>query len=168
MIHVYTGNGKGKTTAGMGLCARCAGYDKKIAIFQFMKTKESGECKTLSNCCDFFHSDIEFGFVYTMLPEELTIAKKTTVDLFEKFLKVYRDYDVVMLDEVFSAVECGFIPCDTLLEVCGFFKTTEKELILTGRNPGEKLINISDYVSEINLVKHPYDKKTPARKGVEF
>ena len=168
MIHIYTGNGKGKTTAGIGLCIRCSGYNKKVAVFQFLKTSSCGEYKALHDKFDFYYSDTEFGFVYNMTDDEKQIAHSSTYRLFLQFIELCDDYDIVMLDEVISAVNVGFIDIKYLLSVAEKFKTMNKELILTGRDPSDKLVNVADYVSEIKSVKHPYDFNVQAREGIEF
>lgn len=168
MIHIYTGDGKGKTTTGVGLCTRCLGHNKKVAIFQFMKTKNCGEYLTLNTKCDFYYSDIEFGFVFNMTDEEKEVASCSTYRLFEEFSEKYAEYDVILLDEIISAVELGFVNLSKLVNICEKFKNQERELILTGRNVPNKLIEVADYVSEIISVKHPYEKGIPARKGIEY
>lgn len=167
MIQVYTGNGKGKTTAALGLVLRAAGAGLKVYIGQFIKGKCYSEIKALKK---FKNIKIEqFGrgcFIKKKpQPQDIDLAKKG----FAKVKKIISSqiYDVVILDEINVALELRLV---NLKDVIALIQNTPKktELVLTGRNAHPQVIKIADLVSEIKNRKHYYKKGTKARRGIEF
>ncbi len=170
LIHIYCGDGKGKTTAAMGLAVRCAGRGKKVLITQFLKDNSSGEISILENIKNI---TIEKGepvtkFFKFMSPEEQTITKSEHSRRFKNIIykAVSDNYDILILDEIIAGINLELIELNDLIE---FLKNKPQglEVVMTGRNPNEKLIDISDYVSEIKAVKHPYEKGIGSRIGIE-
>ena len=177
MVHVYCGDGKGKTTAAMGLALRCAGNGGKVYIYQFLKNGSSGECSVLNGIegvtmAEGFQSA---KFVWNMNEEEKAEAAAYYKNKFREITALVRDgYDMLILDELMAAVGYDFVPIG---EVLSFFinKPRGCEGVVAGGNADEKLndaeerlIEAADYVSEIRKIKHPYDKGIQARKGIEF
>lgn len=170
LVHIYCGNGKGKTTAAMGLAVRASGRDKKVLITQFLKDNESGEItqlEKLSNI-DLFKGDPVKKFVKFMSPEEIFVTKNEHKRRFLEVTKkaVDENYDLLIMDEIIAATNLELINLDDVID---FLKNRPVglEVVMTGRNPNEKLIEIADYVSEMTCIKHPYDKGINARIGIE-
>ena len=170
MIHAYIGDGKGKTTAAVGLAVRYAGCGKKVEIIQFLKDGSSSECEILKNAfikvTSFMSTDSKF--FWEMNDEEKKHLKSEMQEAFLYAKNVAsNDTDMIVLDEICGAVENGLIEKYELAE---FLKNygREKEIVITGRTICEEIIEISDYVSEIRKIKHPYDKGITAKKGIEY
>ena len=167
LIHIYCGNGKGKTTAALGLCLRAHGRGKKVLWTSFLKDYNSGE----------FLSDMPFTlyrgvpitvFCWSMTPEEREAAAEEHARRLEALFQIARDesYDLLVLDEAVGAVEAGFLRVQRLLALLRD-KPERLEVVLTGRNPPPELIDAADYVSEMRVVKHPYKQGVGARRGIE-
>ncbi len=168
LIQVYTGNGKGKTTAALGQALRAAGRDKKVLIVQFMKKWDYGELHSLKQISQITIKT--FGtknFVYKGKAKEIDYqeAKKA----FEEGVSGARSgtYDMVIFDELNVAVDFGLIKIE---EVINFLKEKpeEVEVIITGRNASSELIDLADLVTEMREVKHPFQKGIKARIGIEY
>ena len=167
MIHIYTGNGKGKTTAAIGLGIRAAMAGKKVFIGQFIKGMEYSELKIVD-----YLPNIEiqqFGrdcFIYKEpTKEDIKIAKnglKICEEIIEK-----GEMDVVILDELNIAL---FFKLFTVEEVISVLNKRDEnmEIIITGRYAPKELINMADLVTEMVEVKHYYNKGIEARRGIEF
>lgn len=170
LIHIYCGDGKGKTTAAMGLTVRALGAGMKVVLTQFMKGDYSSELKVLKTIPELqlVHCEKNFGFVWNMTEEEKSEAKIAYRNQFEKAVKLAleTDADMLVMDEFMSCYELGFLDRNKALE---FLKNKPEklEIVLTGRNPAEELCEIADYISEIKKVKHPFDKGINSRKGIE-
>lgn len=167
MIHVYCGDGKGKTTAAVGLAVRMAGHDGKILFMQFMKGSPTGELKMLGDSKNItvMRCDRNYGFTKSMTD----VDKADITRCHNKNLKYAFDnlseFDMIVLDELFAAYNYGL--CDREL-VKGIVSEYGGELVLTGREPEEWILKKADYVSEIRKIKHPYDKGISAREGIEY
>lgn len=166
LIHIYTGNGKGKTTSALGLSLRAVGRGMKVCIIQFMKGYEYGETKIKIKNLKIFQFG-RAGFVDKKNPskEDVELAKEG-YEFAKKVIKS-KKYDLVILDEINVAIEFKLIKLEDVLELIKN-KPKNLELILTGRYAKKELISIADYVSDINEIKHPYQKGIKARKGIEF
>ncbi len=171
LIHIYCGDGKGKTTASMGLAIRAAGRDKKVLLTQFLKDNESGELNSLEKLKDnivLLKGDPVIKFFKFMSPEEQEITKKEHGERFKKVTKkaIEEKFDLLIMDEIIASINLELISLDEVVE---FLKNKPKtlEVVLTGRDPNEKLVELADYVSEINAVKHPYEKGIASRIGIE-
>ncbi len=169
MIQIYTGNGKGKTTAAIGQAIRALGHNWKIIMIQFMKgDTDYGELKTLKKLKNF--KVIQAGlptFVKKGNPskQDIEYAQKG-LNLARKVVKEKR-YNMIILDEINVAIDYGLIKLSDVIEL---IKNCPKqiELILTGRYASQELIEIADLVSEIKEIKHPYQKGFVSRKGIDY
>lgn len=169
MIHIYCGDGKGKTTAAIGALVRMAGGGGRGAFFQFLKDNASGERKALSSVdgIDVISGYDGLGKVWTFTEEQVREMFVYYEDKFKEIIKIAADYDMLVLDEVIDAVNYGYLRRETLLD---FLRRKPKglEVILTGRNPISELTDLADYITEMKKIRHPYDKGTKARRLVEF
>ncbi|MCR4998620.1 MAG: cob(I)yrinic acid a,c-diamide adenosyltransferase [Lachnospiraceae bacterium] len=181
MIQIYCGDGKGKTSAGIGAAVRAAGHHIPVVYAQFLKDDASGEISVLRDIPGIavLHAAHHFGFWKSQSEEEREITRAEAAGLLQQVqdtmnraMKRRPDADaevdcLVVLDEVIGAVGNGVLEEDALLS---FLRSLEEdvEVILTGRNPSNTLQSLADYVSEIHAVKHPYDKGISARIGVEL
>lgn len=168
MVHILTGEGRGKTTAALGLALRAVGRGLKVHIIQFMKGFEYGEVLAAEKIENLEVK--QFGraeFVSKKKPEKIDIVY--AVDALKHARKVTNseEYDVVVLDEINVALDFKLVELD---EVVKLIKEKPKnvELVLTGRNAPEALIELADYVSDIKDVKHPYKEGVKARKGIDY
>lgn len=169
-IHIYYGDGKGKTTTGMGLVVRAAGYGCRVLLYQFMKNNKTSERNILKNVENITIIDgLETEkFSFQMTPEE----KKERREFYEAQFKlvtkkaVEEEYDVLFLDEAVYTIRAGLLGEELVLD---FLRKKPKklEVILTGNTPDARLIELADYVSEIRKIKHPFDKGMKARAGIE-
>ena len=170
LIHIYCGNGKGKTTTGMGLCARAAGFGYKVLIYQFMKDNSTSEraVLNLSENITFLEGLSKEKFSFHMTEEEKAEHRAFYESQLHMVTQkaVDEHFDVLFLDETVYAIRSGLLSEDLVLE---FLKNKPEhlEVILTGQDPSPALIEAADYVSEIKKIKHPFDKGMPARKGIE-
>ena len=169
LIHIYCGDGKGKTTAAMGLALRFAGAGRRVLVLQFFKDGNSSEVKALRNfdTVDVVEQTRHFGFSWTLSEEELREAKAYYSGLLEDTMARSGKYDLLVLDEAMSACTTGMIQEERLLELL-HEKPDALEVVMTGRNPSQALLDRADYVTEMRKVKHPFDRGIPARMGVEF
>lgn len=168
-IQIYTGNGKGKTTAAIGQAIRAAGNGYRSLIIQFMKEYPYGELTALKQFKEFIEIEQYCGddFVYkNELPskEEKNKAVKAIKKAEEEFKKDY--YDIIILDEIVVSIYFKLIEVEAVIELIKK-KPTNKELILTGRYSPKELIDLADLVTEMKEVKHYYQKGITSRKGFE-
>lgn len=171
LIHIYCGDGKGKTTAAFGLALRAAGRGFSIYIAQFLKSSETGELQTISSLSNIsiIRSKKKFPFSFNM--NDYQKAEITNIHnmIFDEAVSRCdeKQCDVLILDEIIAAYNYGYID---KLKVDSFLENPPEnvEIILTGRNPSQKFIQIADYVSEIKKIKHPFDKGISAREGIEM
>lgn len=170
-IHIYHGDGKGKTTAAFGLALRCAGGGGKVFVAQFLKDGRSRELdgmRFLPNVSIYAGYQCE-KFTFCMNEEERKLARASyQEDLRAIFARVsHGDYQLLILDEVIDAMNTGFVSGQELMEFL-LGRPKNLEVVLTGRNPHEKLVELADYVTEMVKQKHPFDKGIGARELIEF
>jgi cob(I)alamin adenosyltransferase len=172
LIIVYTGKGKGKTTAALGIALRATGYGKKICMIQFIKGSwhygEMDSSKRLEP--EFEIVAIGKGFVGIIddkSPKEdhEKIAKEAVRISNEKIQS--GKYDIVILDEINYAVNLGLIPVEDVLNIIRL-KPQEMDLVLTGNYAKDKVIEIADLVTEMKEIKHPFQQGIKAKKGIDF
>lgn len=171
LIHLYCGDGKGKTSIGIGMAIRCAGNDEKVLVAQFMKADTSSELKILKEIANItvLPNEKTFGFIWNMTMEEKHQAKNYFSDRLKKVIELAtkENYRMVVLDEVVDAYNMEMINQEELLQFLKE-KPEELEVVMTGRNPDENIISLSQYYSNIQKEKHPFDQGVKARKGIEF
>ncbi len=173
MVLLYTGHGKGKTTAAIGLCIRALGWEKKVCMIQFLKSPdfESGEIKLLKKLnIELYQTGI--GYSWTKTPQQQIECIQKAWRLCKEILLCGK-YDMVILDEIVN-VFCMKTLCvsDFLTEqdLIAVLQNTKKtmDIVLTGRNASKKLIEYVDLVTEMKAVKHYYQKGIKAIKGLEY
>ena len=170
LIIVHTGNGKGKTTAALGMVMRSLGHGYKVAIVQFIKGAwEPAEKAVLAT----WQEQLEFhamgeGFTWDTQDRErdIELANAAWSKALEYILNP--EYRLVLLDEVNIALKLGYLDVDTVIEGLKQ-KPDDSHIILTGRGAPDKLIAISDLVTEMSLIKHPFrEQGVKAQPGIEF
>lgn len=170
LIHIYCGDGKGKTTAAVGLAVRCAGRGNKVLLVQFLKSRDSGELYSLAKLPDIevIRGKESKKFTFQMNEEEKHALLIEHNKMFEQVLAKIKNggYSLLILDEVIGALNAKVFEMPKLIEFLRH-KTENLEVVLTGRNPAPELVEIADYVSEMRKVKHPMDKGIMAREGIE-
>lgn len=171
LIHIYTGEGKGKTTAALGLAVRASGCGKKVLLVQFFKGRDSGELHTIALLPNITVLRLEkrHGFFKYMNEAQKREVCEAHTDLLSKACELVRDgtCELLILDEAISAYQHNALDKEKL-EAFVQNKPDALELVLTGRNAPKIFIDIADYVTEMRKVKHPYEKGIPAREGIEF
>ena len=170
MIQTYFGNGKGKTTAAIGAAIRCVGCCKKVLFVQFLKNNDSAEFNVLSEIksIDVLYSEERYE-LYDNLNKDRTpaLTKAYNKLLFEDVKRKENTYQMIILDEILDAAQYGYIDEDELLKLLAELKT-HSEIILTGHSLTERIADVSDYISEIKEISHPYTKGVSPREGIEF
>ena len=167
-VHLYFGDGKGKTTAAMGLALRALGRGKKVCCAQFLKGGESGEIAALRAFPGFerIPPPPSLKFVFQMTPEEKDDCRARCGEMLAEAGKKAAGRDVLILDEVCAALRCGMLKESDVLALIDAAPC--RDIVLTGRDPLESLLERADYASEVRCVRHPYDSGVPAREGIEF
>ena len=173
-VHIYCGDGKGKTSAALGLALRASGRGIPVVICRFLKNEDSGEVISLANVpgITLIPCGKTFGFSWQMTPEERKEAAEDCLARFEeavsKALSCSGDgMAVLILDEAMAAVNGGFLPLARLLNFLDS-RPDNLEVVLTGRNPAEELLSRAGYVTEMKKIRHVYEEGILARKGIEF
>lgn len=171
LVHVYCGDGKGKTTAAMGLAMRCAGWQKAVLVAQFMKQDHSGERRVLEQLpqVTLWETYPSAKFSFRMTAEEKQAAAAWYQMQFREIVNTVQQgsFRLLVLDELLSCISCGFLPEQDVLSFISS-RPEELEVVITGRNPSPALLEQADYVTEMTLRKHPYEKGIAARKGIEY
>ena len=170
LIHIYTGDGKGKTTAAIGLAVRCSGHGNHVLLVQFLKSRPTGELKSLALLpnIEVMRGKETKKFTFQMNAEEKQQVLREHLALFDMVKQKCLDehIDLLILDEVIGACNTGVFDKNILIEFLKG-KPAELEVVLTGRNPAPEFIELADYVSEICKRKHPFEKGIGARTGIE-
>ena len=170
LVHIYTGDGKGKTTAAVGLLVRAVGASRKTLFCQFLKGRDTAELSPLAQLgVTIFRTDAVKKFIWNMDEDEKKICVKSHQMCYNKMKAAVMSgqYDMAVLDEVIVAAAYGLVD---QADLCRLIKAkpVHTELILTGRNAVEPLLSYADYISDIRMVKHPYEKGIAARRGIEY
>ncbi|MEG0570389.1 MAG: cob(I)yrinic acid a,c-diamide adenosyltransferase [Oscillospiraceae bacterium] len=171
LIHIYTGDGKGKTSAALGVIMRAYGVGYNILFAQFLKGQDTGELTTLKTLgIDVLRTESVKKFIPDMNESE----KKSCANAHKicynnvKRLVSEKDYDMLILDEVIPAINLGLIDLTDFLNFLQN-KPLHTEVILTGRDAPKALMQMADYITDMHCIAHPYnDKGLPARKGIEY
>ena len=168
MKHIYYGDGKGKTTAAIGLAVRAAGSKMKVLFVQFLKTEFSGERHILSHTenVTLTFCPLELKFTFDMDDKEKAQAAKIFKGIFDNAVTtaLTEKYD---MDEVFEAINAHML---SESEVYEFITNapSSMEIVMTGHNPPQKFMDCADYITEFKKIKHPYDRGITGRIGIEF
>ena len=171
LIQVYTGDGKGKTTAAIGLAIRALGRGKKIILIQFLKGTETGEIifakKNIAGL-EVFQFNSQKKFFKKMNENEKQILKEETEKGFALAMETIRNNEcnILILDEVINALNNNLLEIENILELINL-KPRAMEIVLTGRNAPDEIIEAADLVTDMKKIKHPYDSGIPAREGIE-
>ena len=170
LVHIYCGEGKGKTTCSVGLTVRACGYGLHVLFMQFLKSGDSSELKILKSLpgIEVLGTKPIKKFSFQMTEDEKEETRQINGEQFADMVKMLENdhYDMLVLDEVLGSIEAGLLD-DQL--IVNFLKNRPEQLevVMTGRYPTAELEELADYVSRIDKVKHPYDKGIPARAGIE-
>lgn len=173
MVELYCGDGKGKTTASVGLAIRAAGHKIPVYFYQFMKDGSSGEIGVLKTIpgIQVKYPPVFYGFVRNMTDNQKEEMKGYYASMLQSVKQVMAEHlnkqVVIILDEVIHACNNQLLSEAALCEMLEY-RSTNIEILLTGRNPSKALLELADYVSEVQKGKHPFDKGVPARGGIEF
>ncbi len=181
LVQVYTGTGKGKTTAALGLAMRAAGHGLRVCFIQFLKGGwDSGERKAAARLSpeielhtfgaaqwgDRSRADADTPW-WELPPSEEDREQAREAMLLGRRAVTGGDYDIVVLDEVLGALKFELVAGEELLSlICA--KPSKVELVLTGRDAPDEVLKAADLVTEMNAVKHPYHRGIQARQGIEY
>lgn len=172
LVQVYTGVGKGKTTAALGQAFRSVGRGLRVCMIQFLKGNDSGELYTVKKLepeMRIFRLEKSRGFFWTLTNEERAELKKEVEREFAlaRQLLDQDECDILILDEIMAAMNNDLL---SVQEVCDFIRNKPEgvELILTGRNVPKEIVELADLVTEMREVKHYFNEGIPAREGIEF
>lgn len=170
LMHIYCGDGKGKTTAAAGLALRALGNGLRVLVVQCLKEGESGEMRALKALgnVDVLALRGDFGFYFSMTEAQKEQCREQHDRNLEEAIARCRagEVDLLVLDEMNCAFELDLVDRALLLDFLDN-RPAHVEIVLTGRNPAGELLRRADYVSEIHKVKHPYDAGRGARAGIE-
>jgi len=166
LIHLYTGDGKGKTTAALGLCLRAAGRGLRVLWTSFLKNGRSGELRNPPFSVVLGKPVEQFWFTMTD-GQKAEVRREHDARLQEVFSRAAAENaDLLVLDEAVGAIAVGALSEDLLVTLLAG-RPKGLEVVLTGRGPSERLLLLADYVTEMRKVKHPYDRGQGARIGIE-
>jgi cob(I)alamin adenosyltransferase len=174
LVHIYTGSGKGKTTAALGLALRAAGWGKKVIIYQFLKPPalKLGERKALAKSKLPIKIEV-VNVEWNMLGKKDKKTLKLICDKIEKTCKEIQPiakkgkYDLIILDEIIYCCWKKLVGLQCIKNIIKY-KKSNVEIILTGRGATKEIINLADLVTEMKEIKHPFRKDIKARKGIEY
>ena len=175
LIQIYTGEGKGKTTAALGLALRASGHGSRVLVYQFLKpdTLELGERKMLRAHCedivvkwlgqpwDMVHSRQDPALLQRMRDAVHCVMRELETAAHE------RDYDIIVLDEIVFCLSQGLASMNDIRSLIEH-RDARVEIVLTGRGASDELIDLADLVTEMRLIKHPYDDGIPAGEGIDY
>lgn len=170
MLHIYCGDGKGKTTAAIGLAVRGSGAGMRVRFVQLMKGAYTSELSILENIpgLELRRCDRDYGFYKGMSGQDKTDIMRCHNELLEfAFSGDDNKPEMIVLDEFCAAYAYGLLD-KALAERLVLENKDRAEVILTGRAPAKIFTAAADYISEISCERHPYERGIPARKGVEF
>jgi len=171
LIHLYIGDGKGKTTAAVGLAARAAGSGMKVVFGQVLKGSTTGEVASLEALgVKVIRSDKKMGFVWQMNEEQKEECRAEQQRLFDEIHNTVvsePDTGLVVVDEALDVIALGLVDEQLVREVIET-KREGLEVVFTGHTAPEWLIEKADYVTEMKKIKHPYDNGVTARAAIEY
>lgn len=165
MLHLYWGNGKGKTTAAMGLALRALGHGRRVVIVQFLKDGTSGEIAPLRAAGAAVYACPNAKFTWLMDEADKAAAREASARALGQALA--EPFDLLVLDEACAALKSGILD-EALLRRAVAFAKNGREVVLTGRDPAPWLQDAADYSTEMRARRHPYADGVAAREGVEY
>ena len=166
LVHLYCGDGKGKTTAAMGLALRALGQGMQVVVVQFLKNGTSGELEPLKKLGAAVYSGQPGAkFTFQMNAEEKAQATQENNARLAEALQ--QPCDLLILDEICAARNSGMVD-EALAKQAVLERPQYREVVLTGRNPETWMVEAADYITEMQPRRHPYEQGIPARKGIEF
>ncbi len=169
MIHLYTGEGKGKTTAAVGLAVRAAGHDIPVLFAQFMKGNDTGELHVLRELQQvrILRSEKDFGFYKQMSETDKQELREIHDRILDEIWDAVQNKscDILVLDEITYPVNWNLLSRDKLERI---LQVADAEIVLTGRDPAPFLEEAADYITQMCCIRHPYEKGVAARCGVEY
>jgi len=171
LVSVYTGSGRGKTTAALGLALRVLGWGGSVCVVQFIKGyPEIGEARFAEQYGDRFVLRQFAVDVSPSIREDDVIARRAAAEealAYAESAVSGGEYDLIVLDEINNALHYGLISLPRVLKAIRN-KPTHVELVLTGRNAPPELVHAADYATEMLLIKHPFETGIAARRGVDY
>lgn len=174
LVHIYTGSGKGKTTAALGLALRAAGHGRKVLICQFLKPPqlELGERKALESIDLITIQALDLPWDMKKSLEDKEAFQKMRLSIKQKLESlteqvINKAYDIIILDEIIFCLDKKIVELTDIKNMIEN-KNENVEIVMTGRGANQELIDLADLVTEMKSVKHPFEKGVPARKGIEF
>lgn len=165
MLHLYWGNGKGKTTAAMGLALRALGHGRRVVIVQFLKDGTSGEIAPLRAAGAAVYACPNAKFTWLMDEADKAAAREASARALGQALA--EPFDLLVLDEACAALKNSILD-EALLRRAVAFAKNGREVVLTGRDPAPWLQDAADYSTEMRAHRHPYADGVAAREGVEY
>ena len=180
MLIVFTGNGKGKTSAALGTALRASGWEKRVAIIQFIKgNKEVGEWKLLQKISNIEIHQFFDNYKLDITEKEITdIKSKEYKDSCQKAWEFAKEtilngkHDLIVLDEINNALNYGLLDKKEILEFIRDYSDensdSDSDIILTGRNAPAEMIEIANLVTEMKEIKHPFQKGISAKEGIDY
>lgn len=167
-VHIYCGDGKGKTTCVMGLLVRAAGAGKKVLLHQFLKDDSSSERAVIDKLpgVTVIPGAKMDKFTFQMSEEELAALREENNARLDRIFAMAKDYDMLILDESVYAMDMGLLSEDKVIDFLEN-KPRHLEVVMSGRNPSGRLKEHADYISEIKKIKHPFDEGLSSRIGIE-
>ena len=175
LVQIYTGDGKGKTTAAFGAALRAAGQGNKVLIYQFLKPAflNTGERFAIQSGAVRIRIetlDVPWDMSESLKDEKAVVQIKAKIsDALKRIIQSAekREYDVLILDEIVFCLSEGLAVLEDIKNLIDK-RDSSVEIILTGQGATAELIELADLVTEMNNIKHPYDKGQPARRGIEY
>lgn len=170
MLRIYMGEGVGKTTAAAGICLRAAAHGKHVRVLQLLKPEVSPEFALLARqnpCVRVSAANPEIPFFYTLSEAEKQVRISETLCTAELFFRAQTDDFLLVADEMGGALQNGMLQAEILLNWLSALPDTV-HVVLTGRYFPESVLEKADCISEIQYVRHPYDKGVQALEGLEF
>lgn len=174
LVQIYTGNGKGKTTAALGLALRAAGAGNQILFFQFLKppTLDLGERKAAEAIDNITINALQQPWDMSRSFDDAEAVSKTRSEIAKTCCEIAKAvknklYDVIILDEIVFCLNKDLASLDDVQNIIDQ-RDSRVEIVLTGRGADDDLINLADLATEMKLIKHPFEKGIKARKGIEF
>ncbi|MCD8144667.1 MAG: cob(I)yrinic acid a,c-diamide adenosyltransferase [Oscillospiraceae bacterium] len=170
LIHLYYGEGKGKTTCAMGLALRAAGRDMPVVVAQFLKSDQTGERAALRRLPSVLLLPLpgQVTFTFQMTPAERIQAQKESADRLQEAFRLANERGgLLVLDEICAAITAGMVELEQVTALLDG-RRADLEVVLTGRDPAQALLERADYLTEFVKRRHPYDRGVTAREGIEY